>query len=272
MKRRRALLLTITVVFVLCAACGVWLYVQKQQYARNRALITALGSQDYNTALTLVNEGADPNTRFEPTPAPTLKLLLDQLLRRRDVPVNNSPTAFNMACGFSGLVTNFWDNHTTVVEENLPLLQAMLAHGANVHFQDYEGDTPLHEAVLSERLHTVEWLLKCGADINARNTTGVTPLMLAVSGKNGAITPLLLSHGANPNVQDTKGNTALHYIIFSPNAKLFLSELLAPHADLSLRNKEGQTPLEMASSYQRLDLVRLLKRGSPHPPPPSPND
>ncbi len=42
MKSRRALLLSITVVLALCAACGVWLHRERQQYALNRQLIAAL--------------------------------------------------------------------------------------------------------------------------------------------------------------------------------------------------------------------------------------
>ena len=33
MKPRRAMLLSLTVVFALCAACGLWLHWERQQYA-----------------------------------------------------------------------------------------------------------------------------------------------------------------------------------------------------------------------------------------------
>lgn len=69
MKPRRALLFSITVVLVLCAASGWWLHKERQQYALNRQLIDALEHNDTKTALTFVNEGADPNTRQSPMPA-----------------------------------------------------------------------------------------------------------------------------------------------------------------------------------------------------------
>lgn len=75
MNRRRALLLFLTVALALCAACGLWLHWEQQQYALNRQLIAVLINGDTQAALTLVNAGADPNTCYAPTPAPTLKLL-----------------------------------------------------------------------------------------------------------------------------------------------------------------------------------------------------
>ena len=84
---------------LLLGSSVVWLRAQQRQYARNRQLIAALVSNDTNQALTLVNEGADPNSRYNPPPAPSLKLMLDQLLYRSSVPADNSPTAFLLACG-----------------------------------------------------------------------------------------------------------------------------------------------------------------------------
>ena len=100
MKRRRSLLLLFVLsALLLIAAGGLWLRQAKRQYALNRQLIDALVHGDFKQALALVNAGADPNTRSTPPPAPTFKLLLHQLLHRSPVPVNNSPTAFIMACG-----------------------------------------------------------------------------------------------------------------------------------------------------------------------------
>jgi ankyrin repeat protein len=188
MKRRRALLLTFIVVFALCAACGWWLHIERRQYRLNRQLIAALEDNNTATALMLVNVGADPNTRYAPPPAPSLNLLLNQLLHRSSS-ADDSPTAFMLACG------TFWipgdgkqiflvDNSN---DGNLPLLEKMLAHGANPNIYDINGNTPMHNAVnihCAVRTPNAEGvtaaLLAHGASINFRNNEGYTPFQLAI--------------------------------------------------------------------------------------------
>ena len=65
---------------------------------RNRALIIALDNGDFQAALTLVNAGADPNTRKAPTPAPTLPQWLKHLLHHTPPPANDSLTAPMLGC------------------------------------------------------------------------------------------------------------------------------------------------------------------------------
>ena len=125
MKPRRALLFIITLVLALCAVCGVWLHRERQQYRLNRQLIAAFVHNDTRQALVLINAGADPNTRAQPTPAPSFNLLLNQLLHRSPPPVNSSPTALMLACGADWTTQQEETDFLVRVKENLPLLQAM---------------------------------------------------------------------------------------------------------------------------------------------------
>ena len=262
MKRRRGLLLTAMVGLAVCAACGAWLTVQRQQYARNRQLIDALTHGDTRTALALVNAGADPNTQAEPVPPPSFKLLLDQLLRRKNSPVNTSPTAFVCACGLNWNPATGAEMDWHTLDEDLPLLQAMLAHGANVHATTFDNSAPLHYAVAADRRRTVELLLKHGANPNAQNRWGKTPLMCSGANMTINVAHVLLANGANPNMPDANGDTALYCAVGYDNAKIMIPELLAHGADPNRRNKYGSTPLIMAQTANRPDLVRLLKRSA----------
>ena len=261
MKPRRALLLTITVVFLLCGACGVWLHVQKQQYARNQQLIDALAHGDTQTALALVNAGADPNTRQNLQDAPTLRLLLDQLLRHKRSPANSLSTALMMACGDSVVYLPDGSHRIEVISEDLPLIQAMLAHGANVNARTENNRTALHSAAGLGRWHTVDLLLQHGAEVNAQDTWGATPLMEATSNQHEAVVQRLLSRGANISPQDSGGNTALFYAVLHYNGTNILPELLAHGANPNQPGRNGQTPLKYARQTNRPDLVRLLERG-----------
>lgn len=67
------------------------------------------------------------------------------------------------------------------------------------------------------------------------------------------VTSVLLEHGANPNWQDEHGNTPLHRVIASRmvlDPAKFVQILLDFGADVSIRNHEGQTPLDVALLQQ----------------------
>lgn len=49
----------------------------------------------------------------------------------------------------------------------LEVASVLLAHGANLNFQDDWDDTPLHLAAVSGELETMSLLVAQGADVNA---------------------------------------------------------------------------------------------------------
>ena len=262
MKRKRTLILTATTVLALCTVCGLWLHKERQQYARNRALIAALEHNEPSVALALVNVGADPNTRERAAPAPSLKLLVSRLLHHSPPPVNDSPTALHLACCRNWSLDGGSQRPVATFPENLPLLQAMLSHGADVRATTDNKQNALHLAAFVGRWHTVELLLKHGADANAKSSLDLTPLILAACSDEANNARLLLARGANPNAQDTRGFTALHFALNSKAAKSLILELLTHGADPNLRSKAGRSPLDYARKMKRSDLVLLLTRGA----------
>jgi ankyrin repeat protein len=260
--KRRTLLLSSILLITPCMSCGVWLYIQQQDYARNQQLIGALTHGDTVQAIALLNAGADPNTRLAPLPTPSLKLLLDQLLHRTPAPVNFSPTALIFACGVSWYPRMSRSARLITLEENLPLLKVMLAHRANLHARALGNLSALHSAVIRQRVQTVELLLQHGADVNAQDDMGQTPLMLAASNGDVNTASLLLLHGANQNAQSIRGETALHYAVRSSAAEGLLHAMLARGANPNLRARSGNTPLQYARNVGRSDLVDLLRTGT----------
>ena len=122
---------------------GVWVSRQKQQYVRNRALIAAIRANDTPSALSLLEQGADPNTREEPDePLSPWKLLWDKL-RGHPTPPNESRTALLIAC-FP------YERHPTELglvfekpRRDLVVIQALLARGADVHLREADGTTAM---------------------------------------------------------------------------------------------------------------------------------
>jgi ankyrin repeat protein len=143
-----------------------WLQTQRRQYALNRALIAALVKGDDKQALVLVNEGADPNTRYKAMPVPLLFQLVKQWLHRSPAPVNDSVTALSIACG------GLWGDEVASYvaqcrrPDDAQLVQAMLTHGAKVKVKDEIGASPLMWAAIFSRRNSARLLLEHGANPN----------------------------------------------------------------------------------------------------------
>src|SRR5208282_519002 len=64
------------------------------------------------------------------------------------------------------------------------------------------------------------------------------------------VTPVLLENGASPNWRDERGNTPLHRVIKSRmeiDPARFVQLLIDFGADVSIRNRDGRTPLDEAA-------------------------
>lgn len=63
----------------------------------------------------------------------------------------------------------------------------------------------------------------------------------------------------NPNFQGPFGNTLLHSAVLGGDP-VEVARLLAAGADVSIANRDGQTPLHVAALLGRRDLYELLAR------------
>ena len=214
--RKRSLLLASVLLMIgsVYLACFLWVRKEQRQHTLNRQLIEAWKKADVGQAKFLVEEGADPNECFDPTPAPTLKDLVKRLLHRSSPPMNNSPTAFIMASG------RYWgddrDGYHRCNVGDTELVKVMLLHGAKVN-EDKDGGTALICASCDKDMHdttTIMLLLDHGADINHQEMIGMTALMAAVILDHTEAVKLLLKYHANPYLKTNingKSFTALNF-------------------------------------------------------------
>jgi ankyrin repeat protein len=231
-RKRYTLLVSGLVIGGLSLACFLWVRAEQRQYALNRQLIEAMQVGDVNEALALVEAGADPNTHITPTPTPTLPSLLGQMLHRSP-PVNNSSTAFISLCG------DIWelDSDSPLRQRNdlqLPVLQAMLDHGADIDARDGQNAIGHHRTAL---IWASNWgftdrmtlLLEHGASVDLQDDNGKTALICAL--RYPEAVKLLLKYHADPNVRDSYSHTALYNLQklpdgISPEAIQTVSQLL----------------------------------------------
>ena len=99
-------------------------------------------------------------------------------------------------------------NEATVWGE-VPVLQSLLDHGADVDGRDLGGWTAVHVAQNNDRQDLARLLVGSGANVNAQDKQGCTPLHLAASRGDADVVRWLIELGASARMQDNRGLTAL---------------------------------------------------------------
>ena len=187
-----------------------------------------------------------------------------------------TPLYYAALCGFHEIVEHLITKHPQDVNADggyyvRPLMAALagehfrtadLLHhnGADPHIRGGSGVTPLHSAAYYGSLEVVRKLIGYGANINAKNIKKMDPLHWTSYGhyfKDGSVLRLLLEHGADINAQDKDGWTPLY--IASKEGALEVVRLLLEHgADVEAKDKDGKTLLQVAAGKRRDEIRKLL--------------
>ena len=91
-------------------------------------------------------------------------------------------------------------------------------------------------------------LIREGGDVNVADSDGNTALWVATTESDVSVVRALLEAGADPNVQSRTpgGYTPLH--MAASNGLIEAAEVLLQHgADVTIRNSQGQTALDVAN-------------------------
>jgi len=145
--------------------------------------------------------------------------------------------------------------------------QLLIENSADLDIQDMEGRTLLHMAAYQGLFKVAQMLLqRDGAvkkHVNARNKKGQTALHLASEYHYPRIVALLLKVGLDVDAQDNDNMTPLLLAsgrdTFDDARGTATAQVLLEHgASVHVRNKNGQTPLHLASQCHHSSIVALL--------------
>lgn len=150
------------------------------------------------------------------------------------------------------------------------------------------GGSPLHWAALKGNEAIAALLLAEGADVDLRNKDGETPFQVAQRGRKPEVTRLLTPTTGYPgfieavkrgdigsvqrlvteqpalvNEKDSSyGASALHWAALRGHAGV-AQLLLASGASPQARNKDGETPLQVAERAKKAEVAQVLRGGGP---------
>jgi ankyrin repeat protein len=136
---------------------------------------------------------------------------------------------------------------------NLNGFRQLILNGVNPNYPDDDNHTPLHWATEWNQIEMVKELLNHKVSINVQDCVGETPLYMAVRQNYLEIVKLLLQNGADVNIKTNNGETPFHFAVKCGMVAM-IKELI-PYVDLSVKNRDGLTALDLVSTDEIRELI-----------------
>ncbi|RDH84503.1 MAG: hypothetical protein DIZ80_03215 [endosymbiont of Galathealinum brachiosum] len=179
--------------------------------------------------------------------------------------------------------------HLASKNGNAKLTELLIDKGVAPDASGNNKYTALHYAVISDDKEVFKMLLEAGANVNIKDEYSETPVTLSLNKDRMEFVHLLIKHGADLKVKDIEGFTLAQRVILSDDIEALSSlmdykkELFADKANHSLIHfslqhiknkavkqlvrskalingvdKDGNTPLHMASRLANIGVAKLL--------------
>ncbi len=146
--------------------------------------------------------------------------------------------------------------HQASEQGDLTGIRAALKKGANLE-AEFSSYTPLMIASREGHPAAAELLLEKGAGVDNPNTFGETPLYVAAFSCRDSVIRVLLRYGADVNRSNDSGRTPLMSACFLGHPTT-VRLLLEAGADSGLRDKYGDTALDIAQKFKNQNVVKVL--------------
>ena len=176
-----------------------------------------------------------------------------------------------LECGMGANVHDMYETillHSASYQGEPEVVETLLKRAIKVNVKNHWSETGLHLVSRGIQdpesgVRVAELLLEHGAELNTRSTNNETPLHVASCFGKPRIVRLLFDRGADANAEARDGTKLLHQVAFglyeSQEDGVRIAELLLKHgAEVDARSKAHRTPLHLASSAGKLEMVRLL--------------
>jgi len=244
--------LTLFVLLIGVVLVGASYQHASRQAKLNSALSKAVSDVDVPAAISLLNRGADPNTRYQRKIDLSFLDFIKRLFTSQQTVRSQggaTPSVLQIAIGeaYPGVYHSPYKG----VSDYDAIGEALVTAGADSHISVGFPQTPLAAAAAYGMPRTVLRLLQRGENANARDKNGSYPLI----GADAQCTKILLQHGANPNICTADGVTPLRVATTVVEGREIVAVLLAGGANPNLKDKDGCTPLMYAGDPTSAKLL-----------------
>ncbi|HTL51805.1 MAG TPA: ankyrin repeat domain-containing protein [Planctomycetota bacterium] len=243
-------------------------------------LFAAIEAGDFDTARTLLDNGADANAPS----AAGRPLLMDVLAIDVAKQSEEQRRAF-----LKLLLAHHADPNAADADGHMPLeqvvrfpenlpgqflyeLKLLIEYHADPNRPGWQGNSAVATAVALDHIEALQLLIDLGGEVNVATAEGKTPLMLAARRGRVALVRTVLDEGAKVDALDRDKNSALSLLLIegdqrralkdSPDFTAVLALLLDHGADPNLANATGRTPLSLAlNDYPAPVVLALVNHG-----------
>ncbi len=144
---------------------------------------------------------------------------------------------------------------------DLSVFKYFIEKGVSVNQQNAEGNIPFLHAANSNKESVVEYLGSLVSNMNHQNNDGETALMLSLRRNTPAVVKWLLDNGSDISISDKKGNTPAYYLIAGysrnnpDNFRIKQKEIQARGFDLSKPQPNGSNLFHLVIEAKKFDLL-----------------
>ncbi|KAK1242813.1 hypothetical protein MKX08_005625 [Trichoderma sp. CBMAI-0020] len=235
-------------------------------------LVVASSNGNHGMVEFLLELGADPNSGVGPTTrglwaplaiavtfehAKTMKILLKNKACSmfEDVLVRNSPIMMINGQDPQGLTPLIYAS----LAGDLPMVEWLLNHGANIDLRDNDSRSPLFHALQTKHEKIVKRLLEWEPSVDVLTCSGQTLFESAMG--DVSFVQLLLDAGADPELSGKNGATAINTAAMKGKTSV-VKLLVDRKVDIHRPDKYGWSAIMYATGLgSDADLVRILIRG-----------
>jgi ankyrin repeat protein len=141
------------------------------------------------------------------------------------------------------------------LNENTRAVEMLIAKRAKINPISDLGNTPMHCATITE---IAQLLIDNGANIHFRNKAGYSPLHNAVKGGHSDVAKLLIDKRAFVTTTNYQGTTLLHEAAVT-NQKDMVELLIAEGVNINAKDRAGKTAAQLAEKAGHQNIADFLR-------------